>query len=384
MPWTRPTLNDIYQRIIAGIESRLTGGAALLRYAVLRILAKVFAGEFHLNYGYFAYLAKQLFVDTAESVYLDRWAYVWGITRKPGSFSNGYASFTGVNDTSIPAGTQIQSSGGVIYETLAEGVIAAGTVTIAIQCIEIGPIGNLPDGTALQLLSPSEYFDSEAEAVGDITGGSNIEGDKELLSRILQRIQEPPMGGSKNDYVRWALEATDNAGVSLGCTGAWCFAPEDAPEVSAGIVRLVIKVAGADPVPGDPVFIDNGSGYDARNSPNGNGQMYNYIAARKPVTAALQIWPIDPQEVQFDISITPYSATLAQAVEDKLEALFETVAMPGGTIYISQLRDAIMNSGVRNYNISNIDINTVSVPIADIVLTDFEYPIYSGATITSM
>ena len=70
MPWSRPTVTTIYERIVTGIESRLTGGVALLRRSVLRILSKVFAGEIHLNYGYIEFISKQLFPDTAETEWL--------------------------------------------------------------------------------------------------------------------------------------------------------------------------------------------------------------------------------------------------------------------------------------------------------------------------
>jgi uncharacterized phage protein gp47/JayE len=382
MPWTRPALNDIYQRIITGIESRLTGGVAILRYAVLRIMAKVFAGEIHLNYGYSAFMSKQLFIDTSENTYLDRWAYMWGVQRKTGAFSSGEATFTGANTTVIAKGTQVQTAEGVVYETIAETTISSGSATTTIQCIEVGAIGNFVGGN-IQLISPIEFVDSTVVA-GELTGGQDIESDVDLRKRILQRIQTPPMGGAKHDYVRWALEATDVDGVSLGCDGAWCFSPEDSPVVNGGIVRVVFRVAGNNPVPMSPVFIDNGSGYDGRNNPNGNGDMYDYLAERKPVTADLQVFPIDKQDVDMEIEILPYTSALAQSVQDKLQELFDNVAAPGSTLLIAQIRDAIMSAGVTNYSISSIDVESTPQAIGDIIMTGFQYPVMGTITISSI
>ena len=59
-----------------------------------------------------------------------------------------------------------------------------------------------------------------------MTGGTDTETDEQLRARILQRIQNPPMGGSAADYVAWALAVP-------GVTRAWA-----APEQGIGTITV--------------------------------------------------------------------------------------------------------------------------------------------------
>ena len=59
-----------------------------------------------------------------------------------------------------------------------------------------------------------------------MTGGVEAENDDDLRARILQRIQNPPMGGAQADYVTWALAVP-------GVTRAWA-----APEQGIGTITV--------------------------------------------------------------------------------------------------------------------------------------------------
>lgn len=370
MAWQRPTLATIHERIINGIESRLTGGVALLRRSVLRVLAKVFAGEAHLLYGYGEYISKQLFPDTAETEWLDRIAYIWGVTRKGGAYAVGVVRFTGTNTTVIPAGTIIQTTGGVEYSTDAEGTIAAGLVDIAITATEVGEAGNYSGSDALQAISPIAGVDAAIVRQGLIAGGVDPETDDELRARVIQRIQQPPMGGSKADFERWALEVD-------GVSKAWCYSPDDVPTVRAGIVRVVIAGEGSDPTPTAPVFVDDGTGQD-----DGTGNAFVYIDQRRPVAADLQVWALYNAAVVFTLSVRPYSSATADLIRTNLTQLFSSVAVPGASMPIAQVRDAIMRAGVGSYRIDRILRDGTDVdPNSDIPNSGFEYLTFSSATI---
>ena len=61
MPFTRPSLTNIVDRIENDIITRLPDVGTLLRRSMLKILARVTAGSIHLVYGYLNFLAEQLF-----------------------------------------------------------------------------------------------------------------------------------------------------------------------------------------------------------------------------------------------------------------------------------------------------------------------------------
>jgi len=75
-------------------------------------MARVFGAAAHLFYGYAAYLAKQIFPNTAESSYLEQWANIWGIYRKNATYTTFTMGATGTAGTTIPASTLWTASDG--------------------------------------------------------------------------------------------------------------------------------------------------------------------------------------------------------------------------------------------------------------------------------
>lgn len=363
MPWSRPTLDTIYHRIKADMESRLTGGAALLRRAVLRVLAKVFAGAIHLCYGYLEWVAAQLFVDTAETDYLNRHGSVWGIPRKAATFASGSVYFTGTDGTLIPAGTRIQNSDGDEYETLANTTIA-GTIspTVLAQSLVPGETSNSTSNN-VELVSPIVGV-SSVVAVSGFSGGQDLETDDDYRQRILARIQQPPMGGTAVDYEFWAEEVS-------GVDKAWCF-----PRAGGdGTVGVVIKATGSNPVPSDSL----------------RSSVYEWIFAKMPIGATLinnatrRVDSIVAVDTVIFVNITPYTTTRVTAVQQSLEALFDEQAKPGSPMLISLVRDAIANTGVDNYEITRITLNGFEQNVnADIPYVGYEYGTLTGVHVSAM
>lgn len=358
MPFVRPTLDDIKENIEKNIEARLFSKLALLRNAVLRVLARVFAGAIHGNYGYLQWLSKQLFVTTAETFWLNQKGKMWGVARRPGSYATGSVIFTGINSTPIPTDTLVQSEDGVEYLTTASGTISGGQVTLPIQCNVDGVVGNIDASASptpiFQLVNPITGVNDEVNLATDMTGGVDAESDEAYRARILQRIQQIPAGGSASDYVRWALEVS-------GVERAWCFPLADGP----GTVATVITVSGADPVP----------------SPSKLTEVENYIEALRPVTAQQRVASITDSlnvagkaELEFEIHLTPNETAYHERIEENLTALF-LPHRPGTSIPISQIRSAIGNSGVTDYEIVHIWVDGVDRPVnEDVFLDGFQYP----------
>jgi len=346
MPFTRPTLITIIQRIEADMEQRLTGTVPLLAVGLLRILARVFAGAIHLLYGLLQWLAKQLFYDTAEESELDNHARRWGLTRKAAEFATGTITFTGVDGASIATGTLVVDEDGVELETTASGIIAAGTLTLAVEAVEPGDAGNLTAATVLIMIEPMSEI-TEVEVVS-MAGGLDQESDSDLAGRIFERISTPPMGGTADDFERWAREVS-------GVADAWAF-PNNP---SLGTVSIVAKALGVDPVPAPALL----------------SAVETNVNAKKPVTAGTAIEPIVSKlidiTIEIDTDYTPYE----NAIESNLSDFFGSEAAPGGTILWSQLNNAISTSGIPDYEITQITVAGTPVSLADIVFTGFEYPV---------
>lgn len=349
MPFVRPTLQEINNRIQTGIESRLFGKTALLKRAVLRILSRVFAGVIHTCYGYLQSLIDQFFVTTATGSFLERLGKMWGISRKAASFATGEAVFTGTISETLPVDTRIQSGQGIEYGTTVATFFDSGSKTIEIQAVEAGEDANLTVTTPVifDFVSPVPNFNDTATVNDNITGGVNEETDEDLRDRILFRIQEPPMGGNATDYIRWttSIEGVDQA---------WSYPLAYGP----GTVAIAFTAEGTDPIPSS-ALISNVTGY---------------LEEQKPVGANVTVETITVAQFGYVIYINPINTEFEAAIEANLESLLYA-QKPGALVRISQVRGAISASGITDYDITLFQVNGVNKPVSDFQLLGYDYPV---------
>lgn len=135
MPFERPSLPQLIDRVSGDLESRMAGVDARLRRSNAAVLSRVHAGATHGLYGYLAWLALQLLPDTAESEHLLRHASIWGQARRAAVPAAGGVTFSGANDAVIPAGTLLQRSDEMEFVTDVEVVIAAGAATATVTAV---------------------------------------------------------------------------------------------------------------------------------------------------------------------------------------------------------------------------------------------------------
>lgn len=347
MPFQRPTLTDLQTQIAADIESRLPGADSQLRRSFLGVLSRAFTGSLHGLYGYLDFTSKQVFPDTAEAEFLDRWAGIWGITRKSAWPASGFVIFIGTNGITIPAGTQIQRGDGLFYQTRSEGTLTNGQVTLEVQAETPGTTGNASLSTTLNLVAPIAGVRSSGRVADDgsghgLTQGSDEETDAALLARLLLRIRQPPHGGARHDYVGWALDK-ESHGVDV--TRAWDY-PQ---ELGLGTVTLRFMM---DDSYGDgiPLAADVTA-------------MQAYMDRVRPVTAAVTVAAPIAAPLDFEIAgLDPVSRSVRDAVEAELRDLIRREAKPGGTLLISHIREAISIAAGEN------DHGLVA-PIADVAST---------------
>lgn len=146
--------------------------------------------------------------DQASPSALDRFSYVYNVPRDVGSPSiitvdiSGAAALT---TYAIPAGTQMASPDGVLFNVIDTSVTTDGSseATITLQAANPGTDGNLDVGTAMTFtvaptgLNPSG---SVAEVVSD---GTDEEDDASLAQRIISRLRERPASGNRADWRAW-------------------------------------------------------------------------------------------------------------------------------------------------------------------------------------
>lgn len=157
-------------------------------------------------YSYLLWQKKQMFADTADSDMLDRHAAQRGLTRKPASRASGSVTVTGTAGTVLASGVALTDDAGLAFVVTADSEIGAGgTAVAAIRAVATGVASNLVAGTALNLSGAASGIDASATVIS-LAGGGPVESDVDLLARLLDVIRNPPAGGNKHDYKKWALE----------------------------------------------------------------------------------------------------------------------------------------------------------------------------------
>ena len=325
MSFTRPTLAALVTRIRADFHGRLDSFGALLRRALVEVLAVVWAGAVHMLHGHLEWLGKQIFADLSERTYLLRQAAMYGLSPTAATYASGTVTATGENGSAIDTDAVLVSTDGVRYEVTATATIAAGEAAVSIRAIEAGDAGNIDAAATLSFESPVVGVDADATVdVGGIAGGFDEEDTEELRDRLLLRLREPPQGGNEQDYLAWTLAVA-------GVTRAWVFPNED------GLGTVVVRFVCDDLV---DIFPEAAVVTSVQTA----------IDAERPITAEVTVEAPTALEVDFDIWITPEAgqdeATVQAAVEAELADLFRREAEPGdgagsGTILLSHLRTAI-------------------------------------------
>lgn len=328
MAFERPTLSDILERVSADVESRLT--KEQIRRSNARVYERVLSGASHEIHGRIDWLQKQLFFQTAEAEYLDRWASVFGVYRKAATAAAGTVrvSFS-AEPVDVPVGTVLQADAGAQYQTVGSPTTAG---VVEVEALLAGADGNLEAGDVISFVSPVAGVDSAAECLG-VSGGADAETDEELRARLLERARERPAGGAAQDYVAWAKEVA-------GVTRAW---------VSQGTQPGTVIV--------DIVCDDNA---DIIPSAETVAAVQVHIDAVRPVTAIATVEAPATQAVNISISsLLPSTTAVQEAVERALADLFIAEAEPGALMYLSHIRAAISGAA------GEID-SKVTAPTADI------------------
>lgn len=311
--FTRPPLAELIERTRADLLARL-GLDELLRRADGEVQARVHGAALHSLYGYIDYLARQILPDTADAEWLERHASLWGVTRKAATAAAGTVSITAGAGVTVPAGTVLQRPGGGDYTVTADVAAVGGTAVATVQAAAVGAASNLPAGARLTVVSPVPGAQSTAIVV-DVSGGADIEADADLLARLLGRIRRPPHGGAAADYVAWALEVP-------GVTRAWVY-PYHQGVGSVGVAFVC---------DGRPSIIPTGADVAA---------LQAHLDGLRPVTANVLAFAPVAAPLALSIRLIPDGTAIRAAVTAELADFLSREAVPGGTLYLSRLREAI-------------------------------------------
>lgn len=349
MPFNRDNPTDILRRVEADMNSASPSGDSKLRRSVEAVFSRVIAMAAHELYGFLSWIADQILPDTADDENLERHGNIWGIQKKTSTQASGSIQFAGVNGSVIQQGAILRRTDDVEYVLDADVNIVGGFGTGTITARIAGASGNAIVGTKVSLISPVAGVQSDAAVIGDgLTLGTNTESDPSLLSRLLSRIQNPPHGGAAHDYDAWAKEV---AGVSR----VWTYPKQ----YGLGTVALT--------------FVMDDKVGTIIPSPSEVAAVQTHLEIERPTTADVTVFAPTPVDVDFEIHLTPNSLAVRNAIQAEIKDLFRREAKPGGTLYISRIREAI--------SVATGEFDHVLLtPNANVVMTFGQMPVVGNFT----
>jgi uncharacterized phage protein gp47/JayE len=311
--------------------SDLPNADGFLRRSALRVLAWVQAGLAHLHYGYLDWTASQAVPFTATAEFLEAWAAFapTPVLRQAPTFASGPAQWSGVSGTVLSAGTLCLASDNTQYVVLANATVASGTVTATVRAVIAGSAGNQDSGGPLTLSPVVAGITALGSATGPLTGGTDLETDTAMRTRMLESYAAPPHGGNQSDYVTWAFEV-------VGVTRAW--ANPNGAGLGTVVVYFMMDLAEA-AHGGFPQGSNGVAAAETRATAATGDQLAvaNFIYPLRPVTAL--VYAVAPIAQSQNFTITGLSsATTAQKtqISSALTNLLLAVDTPLGTTSIQQ------------------------------------------------
>src|SRR5450830_717336 len=344
MPYPIPTMETVRSGILAdwsNEDDEITVDEDSDYYIRATGIASAIIGL----YQYAKWGINQWFPDTADIENLVRFASARGITQKSASSAIGTVQFTGTPTSTIDAGTIFQIGDGTQYQTsLAAAIDVNNQITVTATAVVAGIGGNLADNTAATLQSAPSGV-APAAIILQMSGGVAAETDVAFLERVLDYLRNPPAGGTKNDFERWAKECG-------GVTSAYCYPKRR----GTGTTDVAILSNGAPPS-------------DALRA-----LVFAYIDNLKTTFGDCMI--LAPQQTAVAIAGTltlngTDLDTALAAIQTSLAEYFAALA-PGDTVYLKRIITIILNvTGVEDVvltlpagNVTNIvDISNVQQSI---------------------
>jgi len=337
MPLNRPTLTEIYARVLADFDGRVGDIDPRLRASLVNILLNAHAGAANELHGQISYAADEAFPQSASEEIVHRFATTFGVTPVGAAAATGSATATGTNGTTIPSGTEFVRGDGVEYLSTGSVIVAGGTATVPVEAVVAAEDGNADTGTLLSFSQPIAGIDPTATVASPgLTGGVDAESLESLRARVLEHLARPPRGGAINDWEYWAYEQ------SADVTRVWVFPPD---ELSAEVFVF---------------FVLDGQSPITATSPQ-LAAMQTYLDAKRPMGSRPDALTPTLVNLDVDVTITPDTAEIRAAVEAELEDMLLHDAAPAATIYVSRIREAIsLATGETNHVLNSPALDQVA------------------------
>jgi len=277
------------------------------------------------------------FAKTAYDEYLEMIAEIHGIYRKDGIKASGSATFAGAAGTKIQLGTLLQTDSGLkFYTTESKYIDDLGSASVAIEAEAVGELYNIPSNV---LKLPVQITGVDSVSNEALQNGTDREEDSLLRERLLEKVRQPPLSGSKSDYIRWAKEIDDVAGCIV-------------TPLHAGPGTIKLTIYGENGMPLSEGIIAAVKNHIDPADAQGDGKAPIGALVTVVTVATKQVnIAIAGLQLEADYSLVNVQADISAAINQYI-----TSVLPGETVVVRQLESIIMSiAGV--YDFAQISVN---------------------------
>ncbi len=221
MAWKNKTVNEVYDIIYNGFNSKFNQTFRLLPKNFIHILSKICAGVFILCYKSTAWWGLQQYPKTAYFGYVNclgtrinplvMLGNLYGAGEpKAATQWEGVISVAVTREGEfLNSGTQLKSSvTGKIYLTEETVLLTGEVVSVSVKCASGGTGGNLSAGDVLDFVNPLSSVAKTASVESVTKNGTDEETEAEYRRRVDIRFSTKPHGGAYADYREYASEVT--------------------------------------------------------------------------------------------------------------------------------------------------------------------------------
>ena len=323
------------------------GKNPVLRKAVLKVLARVIGAALYMLVLMQKKVWRNRFVKTCDIDALDGFGAEYAMPHKPPVYATGYVKLavSGSGSVKIPAGTYfVDPLTGSEYYSISESDVANDGKVRVVASVA-GNAWNLAADTKLQFRdsTPDKVNDEVVVVAPGVVGGKFFEvvvngqveywGEtaEEYRARLLNRVQNPPQGGSANDYKQWAERFNF-------VTKA--FIKPNYPRINSVVVACA-NFANDSSASLDDDQVEEVCAYV--NSPE-----------RRVVTADARVISVTPVKFLINATVAPFNDAVQESVRNALRSVLQQYG-PDSRIGFDDVRVYVLaNSSAEKFSIGSV------------------------------
>jgi len=296
----------------------------------------------------------QCFPQTAQGEYLDHHAQMRGLSRRPAVRAEGVLRFgverPGQVDLAIDEGTVCMTAAQVRLETTQAAVLPAGRLSVEVpaRAVEAGAAGNVPAGS-VRAMAVAPVGIGSCTNPQPFTGGSDVEGDEALRTRVLETYRRMSNGANAAYYQKEAMRFDQVAAVAV--VGR-----------SRGIGTVDVVVSSPQGLPSQALLAQLQAHFEERREIAVDVRVL--APETKAVAVAVKVWAEEGAEF----------SQVSARVKAALQGWFDGSRL-GQDVLLARLGALVFSvDGVANYQITS--------PAADVAVGETVLPVLSQVTVT--